>query len=82
MALYTCTKDITIYIKQNNFTPMILYAMYKRHEQNNFTPMILYTMYKRHEQNSCTPMVCIPCIQKQDTTTLRDINRTRQRYVT
>ena len=61
MALYTCTKDIKIYIKQNNFTPMVQYTMYKRHEQNNFTPMVQYTMYKRHEQNNFTPMVCIPC---------------------
>ena len=53
---------------------MVQYTMYKRHEQINFTPMKLYTMYKRHEQNNFTPMVCIPCIQKQDTTTLRDIN--------
>jgi hypothetical protein len=54
MALYTCTKDIKIYIKQNNFTPMGQYTMYKRHEQNNFTPMVQYTMYKRHEQNNFT----------------------------
>jgi hypothetical protein len=87
MSLYTmykrpkqnnCTPMVqyTMYKRhdKNNCTPMVQYTMYKRHEQNNCTPMVQYTMHKWHEQNICTPMVCIPCIQKQDTTTLRDIN--------